>query len=75
MEFSRPNYWSRQPFPSLGDLPNPRIKPKSLALQADSLPSEPQGKPQALNGQQQMLPGPMILWEHRGMNGICSLPI
>ena len=27
------------------DLPNPRIQPRSLALQADSLPAEPQGKP------------------------------
>ena len=33
------------PFPSPGDLPNPGIKPGSLALQADSLPSEPPGKP------------------------------
>jgi len=32
-------------FPSPGDLPNPGIKPRSPALQADSLPSEPQGKP------------------------------
>ena len=31
--------------PSPGDLPNPGIKPGSPALQADSLPSEPQGKP------------------------------
>ena len=38
MEFSRPEYWSGQPFPSPGDLPNPGIKPRSPALQADSLP-------------------------------------
>ena len=44
MEFSRPEYWSGQPFPSPGDLPNPGIDPKSPALQADSLPSEPQGE-------------------------------
>ena len=31
--------------PSPGDLPNPGIKPKFPASQADSLPSEPQGKP------------------------------
>ena len=31
--------------PSLGDLPNPGIKPGSPALQADSLPSEPPEKP------------------------------
>ena len=32
--------------PSLGDLPNPRIKPGSPALQVDSLPTEPPGKPE-----------------------------
>ena len=35
MEFSRPEYWSGQPFPSAGDLPNPGIKPRSPILQAD----------------------------------------
>ena len=46
MEFSRPEYWSGQPFPSPGDLPNPGIKAKSPALQADSLPAEPQRSPE-----------------------------
>ena len=32
-------------FPSPGDLPNPGIEPRSPALQADSSPAEPQGKP------------------------------
>ena len=32
-------------FPSSGNLPNLRIKPRSPALQADSLSAEPQGKP------------------------------
>ena len=45
MEFSRQEYWSGLQFLSPGDLPNPRIKPRSPALQADSLPAEPQGKP------------------------------
>ena len=45
MEFSGQKYWSGLPFPSPGDLPNPGIKPGSPALQADSLPSEPPGKP------------------------------
>ena len=31
-------------FPFSRDLPNPGIKPRSLALQVDSLPAEPQGK-------------------------------
>ena len=44
MEFSRQNYWSGLPFPFPGDLPNPGIKPRSLAVQADTLPSEPSGK-------------------------------
>ena len=35
-------YWSEQPFLSPGDLSDLRIKPRSLELQADSLPSEPQ---------------------------------
>ena len=44
MEFSRPEYWSGQPFPSPGDLLTPGIEPRSPELQ-DSLPAEPQGKP------------------------------
>ena len=43
--FSRQGYWSGLLFPSPGDLPNPGIKPGSPALQADSLPTEPPGKP------------------------------
>ena len=46
MEFSKQEYWSGLPFPAPGDLPHPGIKPRSPALQADSLPSEPPGKPQ-----------------------------
>ena len=42
---SRPEYWSGLPFPSPGDLPNPGIEPRFPALQADSLLSEPPGKP------------------------------
>ena len=45
MEFSRQEYWSGLPFLSPGDLPDPGIEPGSPALQADSLPSEPSGKP------------------------------
>ena len=43
MEFSRQKYWSGEPFPSPGDLPDPGIEPGSPALQEDSLPSEPTG--------------------------------
>ena len=42
MEFSRQEYWSGLPFPFPEDLSNPGIEPGSPALQADSLPSEPQ---------------------------------
>ena len=42
---SRQEYWNGLPFPSPGDLPDPRIKPWSPVLQADSLLSEPPGKP------------------------------
>ena len=45
MEFSRQEYWSGWPFPSPRDLPDPEIKPGSLSLQADSLPTETSGKP------------------------------
>ena len=44
MEFSRQEYWSGLPCPPPGDLPNPGIKPRSPALQADSLLSGPPGK-------------------------------
>ena len=46
--FPRQEYWSGLPFPSPGDLPNPEIKSRSPALQADSLLSEPPGKPNIL---------------------------
>ena len=38
-------YWSGFPGPPSMDLPNPGIKPRSYALQADSLQSKPSGKP------------------------------
>ena len=45
MGFSRQEYWSGLQFPSPGDLPDSGIEPGSPTLQADSLPSEPPGKP------------------------------
>ena len=41
--------WVAIPFPR--DIPNPGIKPRSPALQADSLPSEPPGSPKVHKGQ------------------------
>ena len=46
VKFSRQEYWSGLVFPSPGDLPDPGIEPGFPALQADSLLSEPPGKPQ-----------------------------
>ena len=45
MGFSRQEYWSGLLFPSPGDLPDPGIKPRSPAFQADALTSKPPGKP------------------------------
>ena len=59
MEFFRQEYQSGLPFPSPGDLPNPGIEPGSPALQADALPSEPQGSPIIVLGgvSKNILPG------------------
>ena len=58
MEFSRPEYWSAQPFPSAWYLPNPGIEPRSPSLQADSLPAEPPGKPRTVSSPLFLLSGP-----------------
>ena len=49
LEFSNPEYWSEQSLPSPADLPDPEIEPRFPALQGDSLPSEPSGKPHLSN--------------------------
>ena len=49
MEFSRPEYWSGEPFPSPGDLPSLGIEPRSPALEVDYLPAELQGKPRMVS--------------------------
>ena len=49
MGFSRQEYWTGLPFPSQGDLPDPGIGPRSPALQADALTSEPPGKQNPLS--------------------------
>ena len=79
MEFSRPEYWSGQPFPSPGDLPNPGIELRSPALQADSLPAEPQGKPKSIGvGSLSLLQGIFLTQElNRGSPALQadSLPV
>ena len=69
VEFSRPEYWNRQPFPCPGDLPKPGIKPRSPALQADSLSARPQGKPKNTTvGSLSLLQG--ILWTQEWNRGL-----
>ena len=55
--FSRQEYWSRLPFPSPGYLLSPRIEPGSPALQVDSLPPDPPGKPNRRNQRDRELEG------------------
>ena len=50
MGFARQEHWSGLPFPSPGDRPDPGIKHRYPALQADILSTEPPGKP---HGQQE----------------------
>ena len=61
MEFPRQEYYSELPFPSPGDLPNPGIEPRSPAMQLDSLPSEPPGKP-------------LLLLSHFSRVQLCAAP-
>ena len=49
MEFLRPEHWSGLPFPSPGDLPNPRIEPTSPALACGFFTTEPLRKPTKLD--------------------------
>ena len=44
MEFPRQEYWSGLPLSSPENLPDPGTESRSLALQVDSLPTEPPGK-------------------------------
>ena len=69
MGFLCQEYWSGLPFPSLGDLSDPKIEPRSPALQADTLLTEPAGKPPTLD-KSPSLSGPWFLickvrWFHR----------
>ena len=54
MEFSRQYYWSEELFPSSGDFLSPGIERRSPALQAETLPAEPPGKPQELKGKESL---------------------
>ena len=60
MGFSRQEYWTGLPFPSPGDLPDPGVKPRSPALQADFLPLSHQGSPQRVYPEQNMVSAPSV---------------
>ena len=71
MEFSRQEYWRLLPFPSSRDLPYPGFEPRSPALQAHCLLSEPPGKPE---GETPAVKMPdwvavSLLWSSRGCMG------
>ena len=71
MEFSRPEYLSGYPFPSPGYLPNPGTQPRSSALQADSLPIEPQGKSKNTGvGRLSLLQG---IFPNQELNGVSCI--
>ena len=68
--FSRQEYWSTLPFPSPGNLPDTGIEPRSPTLWADTLPSEPLGKPhtgnkRSLNRNTQEARLCMVCWPKR----------
>ena len=62
MGFSKQEYWSGLPFPSPGGLPDSGIEPVPPALQADSLPSEPPGKPWTFIRRTDAEAKTLILW-------------
>ena len=68
MGFPRLEYWSGLPFSSPGDLPKPGIEPMSPALRADSLLSEPPGKPQKRSTDEKVLGIPHSFPSHSSYN-------
>ena len=64
MGFSRQEYWSGVPFPSIGTLPDPGIEPRSPALQAEALTSEPPGKPIGQHSPNQSTSSLFYIWGH-----------
>ena len=66
MGFSRQEYWSGLPFPFPRNLPDPGVKPRSLALQADSLLTELRGK-----WKMNYIKGTNMLWRIDFLTGKC----
>ena len=63
MGFSRQGYWSGVPFLSPGDLSDPGIEPRSLALQGESLPTELPGSPRKSGSESHSVVSDS-LWRH-----------
>ena len=61
MGFSRQGYWNGLPIPSPEDLPDPGIEPGSPALQADSLLTELQGKPNLCIGKESAISSKLLV--------------
>ena len=59
VEFSRQEYWSALPSPTVGDLPDPAIEPVSLTLPGRFFITVPPGKPQSRWGWGQILTLPL----------------
>ena len=74
MGFSRQEYWSGLPCLSPEDLPNPGFKLGFSALQVDSLPAEPQGKPKLLikSGKLLTLISKYYFWSFTSLLGLCK---
>ena len=68
--FCRPEYWSGQPFPSPGDLPDSEIESRSPASRVDSLPAEPQGKPVTHRTAPQLRTACPQCWQGRGCEAV-----
>ena len=66
MEFSRPEYWSEQSFPSPEYLPSPGIEPRTLTLQADSLPADLQENRLDESVDREMNPTFIFVYENTG---------
>ena len=72
-EVPRQEYWSGLPCPSPGYLPDPGIEPGSPALQENSLPSEPPGKPNMNVKCWSLLIPPKYSWDRKHTTRYCSL--
>ena len=67
MKFHRQEYWSRLPFPSPGDLPDPGTEPMSSVLAGGFFTTEPPGSHWGYEDQELQLDSP-----HTTTKGPCD---